>query len=174
MRKLGCFGLVLFLAAAVTLAASAGEEAAQDAQKAFERLKGLVGNWEATTPQGTKVSQVYELTAGGSALVERFIDQSADWQTMVTVYYLDADRLLLTHYCAANNQPRMLATHYHPGTGRLEFDFLDATNLPDVNTGHMHQVLFQFTDHDHFTTEWTFWREGKPEFTEVLHFNRKQ
>ena len=41
-----------------------------DAGAAFSKLKTLVGEWTADTQMG-KARLVYELTAGGTALVER-------------------------------------------------------------------------------------------------------
>src|SRR5579863_8610060 len=75
-----------------------------DAAAAFARLKTLVGEWEANRPDG-KVRLAYELTGGGSALVERQAEEKMP--AMMTVYHLDGDRLILTHYCMAGNQPRM-------------------------------------------------------------------
>jgi len=43
---------------------------------------------------------------GGTAVLERFTHPgSGGPQTMLTVYHLDGDDLLLTHYCVAGNQP---------------------------------------------------------------------
>ena len=42
----------------------------QTAAQAFEKLKELAGRWQATTAKG-KVSTTFELTSGGSAVLER-------------------------------------------------------------------------------------------------------
>lgn len=91
---------------------------------------------------------------------------------METVYHLDGSRLLLTHYCMAGNQPRLEAKSFNPDKGELQFRFLDATNLATPNAGHMHDVLIRFVDNNHFETEWQFYENGKPKFTEKAQYTR--
>src|SRR5579862_8715974 len=123
--------LITGLAALVTLQGadpkvSNGSEAAA----AFARLKTMGGEWQANTPDG-KARLTYELTGGGSALVER---ESADnMPGMMTVYHLDGNRVILTHYCMAGNQPRMQAGGINPETSEIQFQFLDVTNLASPN-----------------------------------------
>ena len=129
------------LAAGTALAASPKSENAAG-PAAYARLKTLVGEWEADTDMG-KAHVTYELIAGGTSLVER---ESADkMPAMLTVYHLDGDRLLLTHYCMAGNQPRMQARAFNPDTGEVDFRFLDATNLATPDAGHMHNVTLRFS-----------------------------
>ncbi len=117
--------------ATVLLAAAAAQAAGPKSEiapgpAAYARLKTLVGDWEATTDMG-KAHVSYELIAGGTSLVER--ESGEKMPAMLTVYYLDGDRLLLTHYCMAGNQPRMQARAFNAETGEVDFQFLDATNL---------------------------------------------
>ncbi len=109
---------------------------------AFEKLKTLVGHWEATTDKGP-ASVTYELVSDGTALLERE-DMSGHEGNMITVYHLDGDRLVLTHYCKAGNQPRMQAQPFDPKSNEMHFDFVGATNLSSSGAGHMHQVLIRF------------------------------
>jgi hypothetical protein len=140
-----------------------------DSQAAFSRLKLLVGEWETEGSMG-KVHVSYELIAGGTALVER--DSGDKMSPMLTVYYLDGDRLLLTHYCMAGNQPRMLAKHFDTATGELDFQFLDATNLPDPNAGHMRNAKLRVVDDHHYTAEWQFYENGKLKMSEIEQYTR--
>jgi hypothetical protein len=84
--------------------------------------------------------------------------------------HLDGDRLLMTHYCGAGNQPRMKAT-LAPDSKSIAFDFLDATNLASADAGHMHHVVFSIPDADHHTEEWTFLDHGK-EMKELFTLQR--
>src|SRR4051794_29447205 len=68
---------------------------------AFERLRTLVGQWQGEGEGDERLT--YELVAGGTALLER--ETAANRPEMLTVYHLDGNRLLLTHYCMAGNQP---------------------------------------------------------------------
>jgi hypothetical protein len=165
------FFLVAALIAASTAlsAAESKPNSSTNADAAFARLKTLVGEWEANTNSG-KVHLSYELVSGDTALLER--DSSEKMPTMVTVYYVDGGRLLLTHYCMAGNQPRMQAKLLNLDTGELEFQFLDATNLASPSAGHMHNAKIRIVDNTHFVSEWQFYENGKPKFSETAQYTR--
>ena len=157
-----------------TLAVRAGLPPTEGtAEAGWEKLKALQGRWETTTPDGKKAWLTIELVANGTALMEREeVPGDAERSNMVTMYHLDRDRLILTHYCMANNQPRMRAAAYDPETRTLTFEFLDATNLKTPDDGHMRRVVFRFVDNDHFTSQWTFFKDQKPVFDEEFKYAR--
>jgi hypothetical protein len=165
----------LLLLSAVLLAESTQNAHAQqlspasEATAAFARLKTLAGEWQADTKQG-KAHLSYELVAGGSALLER--ESIEGMPPMLTVYYLDGDRLLLTHYCMAGNQPRLQERRFDPATGDIEFAFLDATNLANPSAGHMHNAKIHLIDRNHLASEWQFYEDGKPKLTETAQYTR--
>ena len=167
----------LLLLSAVLLAEAAQNATAQqppqpnDATSAFARLKTLTGEWQADTKEG-KARISYELVAGGTALLER--ETMEGMPPMLTVYYVDGDRLLLTHYCMAGNQPRMQEQRFDSNTGEIEFAFLDATNLANPGAGHMHNAKIRLIDHNHLVSEWQFYQDGKPKFTETAQYSRIQ
>jgi hypothetical protein len=140
-----------------------------NADGAFAKLKTLVGTWEAKSSKGKAVS-TYELVANGTALVEHI--QVPGESQMLTVYHVDGDRLLLTHYCTAGNQPELQAEAYDPASNQLTFNFLRAGNLPDKNAGHMHSAVLKFTGDDSFTANWSFQQGGKIRFVESLPYTR--
>jgi hypothetical protein len=140
-----------------------------DAAAAFARLKGLVGEWEANTDVG-KARLIYELTGGGSAVVER--ESAENMPPMMTVYHLDGNRLVLTHYCMAGNQPRMEARSFDPATREIRFRFLDATGLTSPGAGHMHNSTIRLMDADHIESEWQFFENGQPKMTEKFQYKR--
>jgi hypothetical protein len=147
----------------------AADKQATNADAAFAKLKTLVGTWEAETERGKAVS-TYELVANGTALVEH-VSVPGD-NEMLTVYHLDGDHLVLTHYCSAGNQPRMQAKAYDPAAGQLVFDFTGGGNLSDHNAGHMHSAVVKFVNDKEYTADWTFQQEGKPRFVESLRYRR--
>jgi len=169
MKKL-LFSAAALLVSLIPFAASSKPEAGVDTKAAFARLRSLVGEWQADTSMG-KSHLTYELTGGGTALVER--ETIADhMHAMETVYYPDGDRLLLTHYCIAGNQPRMQARTFNAETGELKFEFLDATNLASPAAGHMHNATFRFVDASHLVQEWQFFENGKLKQTENFQYTR--
>lgn len=90
----------------------------------------------------------------------------------ITVYHLDGDRLLLTHYCMLNNQPRMQARDFNPESSELRFEFLDITNLKAPGGGHMHNAILRFVDDNHFVSEWDFYENGQRKSTETFKYTR--
>ena len=138
------------------------------AQKSFDLLKTLEGNWERTNFQGQMIQVSFRSTAGGSALMSEIHGQGPE--DMITMFHMDGDRLLMTHYCGAGNQPRMKGT-LSPDGKSVVFDFIDATNLASPNAGHMHHVVFSVPDANHHTEEWTFLDHGK-EMKELFALQR--
>lgn len=161
--------LIVNLLAAIAVQGAGPDSQHSAGPAAFTRLKTLVGDWEADTQMG-RVHLNYELIAGGTAIVEH--EAGEKMPAMLTVYHLDGDRLLLTHYCMAGNQPRMQAQSFDPESGELEFQFLDATNLSGAGAGHMHNARVRFIDNSHFAAAWDFYENGKLKFTETAQYTR--
>lgn len=143
-------------------------------QPAFEQVKKLAGEWvplDKDGKPGDKVSHIFRVTAAGSAVVENLFPGTN--HEMVTVYHLDDDDLMLTHYCAAGNQPRMKAQR--GGDGRkLVFDFAGATNLKSDKDMHMHAQTIVFLEEDRIRVEYQGRKDGKPEAPLVLNLARKK
>jgi hypothetical protein len=78
-----------------------------DAQKSFDKLKTLAGSWEGTF-EGAPVHVTLRVTSMGNAIVHEM--KGSGPEDPITMFYVDGDRLLLTHYCDAGNRPRMLGT----------------------------------------------------------------
>jgi hypothetical protein len=150
------------------LAASSWAQSA--AQTSFAEIKTLAGTWEGKAAQGMPVKVSFRETAGGSAVMSEILGHGAE--DMITMFYLDGpDKLLLTHYCSAGNQPRMQAAA-SPDGKTLTFNFLDSTNLPSLEDGHMRRVVIAMLGPDHHTEEWTFTDHGK-EVKEFFDLYRK-
>jgi hypothetical protein len=121
-----------------------------DAQKSFDQLKALAGSWEGSL-DGRPLHVSLRVTSTGNALMHEMKGAGPD--DPITMFHLDGDRLLLTHYCDAGNQPRMVATT-SPDGKTIVFNFLEATNLLSTQMGHMQRVTFTFIDPDHHTEKW--------------------
>ncbi|HMD85897.1 MAG TPA: hypothetical protein VKO18_14475 [Terriglobia bacterium] len=160
--------LVLFLA---LIAVAAVGLAASKSQPAFDKIKSLVGNWEGKGPGGGPAHINYKLVSGGTAVMESILESSE--AQMVTLYYLDGDHLMMTHYCMANNQPRMRADASTSSASAIKFTFVDATNLSGPDAGHMHAHSIIWKDADHVTQQWT-WREKGQEKVESFELARQK
>jgi hypothetical protein len=154
-----------------TLAFSQTDAAKADAQKTFDQMKTLAGTWQGgvtTVPpmaemgSGTEVKVSMRVTSRGNALVHEMKgagdgDDPAKFDHPVTMFYVDSDRLLLTHYCDAGNRPRMAARVSADGK-TVDFDFVDVAG--SVQYGHMEHAVFTIIDANHHTEDWTFMMPG--------------
>lgn len=137
----------------------------------FDVMKRLVGTWEMKTEEGV-VSIRYDIVSEGTALMET-MSHTGGKAAMVTVYHPDGDQLMMTHFCGANNQPRMRCAKPAADGKSLPFEYVDCSNLPTPETGHMHGLVITLDDADHLTHEWT-WMEGGKSGTETFRCERKK
>ena len=159
-----------FLFAATAVAGGPGGRARDevDAHAAFSRLKTLAGEWNVESARGQGHSR-FEVIANESVIVERFTEPGA--QEMLTAYHLDGNQLVLTHYCVAGNQPRMVAEKFDPPSGELDFAFAGGSNI-SPGAGHMHDASFQLVSSDHFSAKWDFVEADKVKFSEEVRYTR--
>jgi len=169
MRKALLF-MMLFVVPMSLTADNLNASDSSSAAAGFQRLKALAGAWQVTGNMG-KAEATYEIVANGSTVLERFTIDGAS-SPMITAYHLNGDKLELTHYCMAGNQPSMVAKGIDPATGEIVFDFVSVTNLSDPNGKYMHNATYKLVDNDRFTTAWTLYENGKPKLTETSHYTR--
>ena len=153
--------LLFVLTTSVALAASS-------AQKSFDELKSLDGSWEGKSSGGQPVQIDYRVTSNGSALMSEIKGK----EDMISMFNLDGGRLLMVHYCAVGNQPRMVGSSSADGK-TITFDFLDATNLASPDSGHMNRLIVSIIDPNHHTEEWIYNGQGK-EMKQVFDMWRKK
>ena len=163
MKRFGSFLLTLVVLSGLPRLASSETKAGPG----FEQLRSLVGEWRGRDGEGKLVEVSYGLTAGSTAVMETL--KMADGLSMVTIYHPHSEKLMMTHYCILNNQPRMQAA----GDGSLTFSLVDATNLSSPNAPHMRKLVLSFPDKDHLKHEWTLRASGQDK-TEVFNFERSK
>ena len=137
-----------------------------DAHKTFDMLKGMEGNWVGKNSQGQALEVSFRMTAGGSALMSEIHGHGPE--NMITMFHMDGDRLVMTHYCGTGNQPRMKVVAADAKS--VSFEFFDGTNI-GPGDGHMQHVTFTQSDANHHTEEWIFLDKGK-EMKEVFVLER--
>ena len=169
---LGMFPIALATFALIVGSGLAGPSMApMKATPEFEKVASLVGEWQGKSPDGKIANVSYALVSDSSALMERLA--IAGESEMVTMYYPDGDRLMMTHYCSAHNQPRMRSEKASGEIKKIAFDLVDVTNLSAPDAGHMKKLVLTFPDQDHFSQEWTWTEKGK-DGTVVIQFERKK
>jgi hypothetical protein len=154
MLRISC--LVALLAITLTLAARADDAASS----AFERLKALAGSWqsEARDEQGNPQQEIeFKVVAQGSAVVETMFPGKP--YEMVNVYTLDGDRILITHYCAGGNQPRMAAPAASGAV--IEFKVVDVTGLKDPAQSYMGSLKLDLSDPAVVVANWATIKQGE-------------
>jgi hypothetical protein len=128
----------------------------------LERLKKLAGTWVAADSDGKPTDQivsVIKVTAAGSAVHETLFPGQP--HEMVSVYHRDGDDLVMTHFCALGNQPRMKADPKSPAN-QIHFKFAGGSNIDPAKDMHMHEGTITFIDEDHIEFSGVCWEGGKP------------
>ena len=146
-------GVMALVAGAASLAADKTKS-----EEAFDRLASLKGEWKGEQ-EGAKISVSYTLTANGSALMEEFRPESGP--VMITMFTVDGDHLIATHYCSAKNQPQMVTSAITDVQKPLAFSLARITGLKSPDDWHNTGLTVIQDDNDYLTQEWTYQSKGK-------------
>jgi hypothetical protein len=138
----------------------------------MDKMKALVGSWEGTMKENGKdmpATSNFKMVSGNSVLMNTLGEGSP--YEMITMIHPDQKDVMLTHYCAANNQPTM---KYVAGAkaNEFKFEFTSGTNI-GPNDGHMQRVVYTIVDANHHFEDWTYIDQGK-ESTSRFDLHRKK
>jgi hypothetical protein len=153
---------------AVVLAASAPAADKTNSEQAFERLALLQGEWQGVA-DGVNTTLIYTLTANGSTLMEQCRPEKG--HEMITMFTVDGDHLIATHYCSAKNQPQMATSAITDVQKPLVFLLVSVTGLKSPDDFHNTGLTVIQEDNDHLTQEWLYDAKGKSG-KNVFHFTR--
>ncbi len=130
-----------------------GEAAKPTASSAFEKIKSLAGKHDANMMaiDGQKTIVEYRVSANGSAVFETMF--SGEPHEMITVYTVDGDAVLATHYCSGGNQPVMRLNAAKSNANELVFDFVSITGT--VTPNHINGVAFTFGEGGRVEEAWS-------------------
>jgi hypothetical protein len=156
MKRNVLFGLVGVAFVAMASAALAGDKT--KSEQAFDRLTSLKGEWNGEI-DGVNTTLIYTLTANGSALVEQCRPEKGS--EMITMFTVDGDHLIATHYCSARNQPQMETPAITDVQKPLEFSLVRVTGLKSPDDFHNTGLTVIQDDNDHLTQEWSYQHKGK-------------
>jgi len=166
MKRTLLFGSVGIMALVVASPALAADKT--KSEKAFDRLTSLKGEWQGE-PDGVKTTLIYTLTADGSVLMEQCRPEGG--AEMITMFTVDGDHLIATHYCAAKNQPQMVTSAITDAQKPLAFSLARITGLKSPDDFHNTGLTVIQEDNDHLTQEWTYQFKSKSG-KNVFHFTR--
>jgi len=140
------------------------------ARLAFGRFAALEGRWLGQSTAGWEEEIEVRVIAQGSVVMFTSFDAHPG-ETMVTMVSLDGERLVLTHYCVAGNQPRLEATNISADGRRVELTFVDAGNLASRDHGHMDSAVYELGD-DRYSSRWTWYQDGEERWMEKIESRR--
>ncbi|MEE2776659.1 MAG: hypothetical protein VYE73_07840 [Acidobacteriota bacterium] len=171
-----CVVLALVLVPMAALAEPAAadvtmpEAVVYDAESALALFRSLAGDWDADSPDrqhGSYPAANFRVVAAGSTVIETVLQGQEN--EMESVFHIDGDNLLLTHYCALQNAP-VLRFEPTEEPGLVKFVFHGGTNFDPAVDAHFHAGTFKVIDAD--TVESTFivhaGGEAQPEGRSVL------
>ncbi len=183
MKRAMVFAAALALGAGSALAQTGQPKAATgspetivyDAASAMAFLTSTSGVWgsggaaqheHGAAQPGSVVS--VKTKAQGSAVVHTYAAGTPG--EMETVFHMDGDKLLLTHYCALQNAP-VLRFEKSNKPGELKFVFHGGTNFDAKVDAHLHESTFQIINKDTIEQRSTVFANDKanPELKTVLH-----
>ena len=129
------------------------------AQKAFEKLKTLAGSWEGTV-MGIPINFTIRAASSGTAILHEGNTEKGVPNHEITMFYVEGDRLLATHYCDAGNRVRWEGK-MSPDGKTIEFSFLDVAG--STKGGLLKCMMFTMIDANKHVVEFTFiMPNGKP------------
>jgi hypothetical protein len=146
-----------------------------DADSAFEFLKTLVGDWERAHGDhqhgGSSRAVTFKVTAAGSSVMETIYP--GDPNEMITMYHMDGNDLLLTHYCALQNAP-VMKFEKTGKPGEIKFAFFGGTNFDPKVDMHAHEGTFRVKDADTIESTFVTFSDGKENSKVSGTLKRKQ
>ena len=130
-----------------------------DAQKAFEKMKTLTGSWDGTV-MSIPINFTIRAASSGTAILHEGNTEKGVPNHEITMFYVEGDRLLATHYCDAGNRSNMEGKMSADGKS-VEFNFLDVGG--STKGGLVKRMMFTMIDANKHVVEFTFiMPNGKP------------
>ena len=166
--------ILLFVSAVLVMAtAMSGQPAPSETSEsaaAFKQLASLAGEWQAIQ-DGVPIKETYTLTANGAALMSE--TKPANSEAMITMFTVDGDHLIATHYCVAGNQPQMVTGVPGDLEKGVTFSLGRVTGMKTPDDWHNTGLTVTLDDRDHMTQRWTYLYKGKTGTT-IFHYARKK
>lgn len=152
---------------------AAGKASDHDRALLLDQIKSLEGEWTMPGEDGKPVvASIFTVSSNGSVVREIMFPGSP--HEMTNVYHMDGSDLIMTHYCAMGNQPRMRGDATRQGEVALKFD--SVTNLSSPEEAYMGDLKIVIKDADHVEQHWTNYKNGKPgtDHNPVFELTRKK
>jgi hypothetical protein len=166
----------VFAATVLVAVAASARPAPPAAPSALERLRALEGEWSgpATWEAAGKPGQVefsvrYRTTSGGHAVEETMMPGTPG--EMVSMYVVEADTVVLTHYCNSGRHPRMTREASNDPDA---FVFRCRGGTFDEAESHMHTARLRIAAPDRLEGSWSSVKAGQVEWVATATLTRKR
>lgn len=124
-----------------------------EAQKAFNQLKTLSGSWQGSI-MNIPIDFTIRTVSGGTTIMQEGITTKGPTPDHeITLFYVEGDRLLATHYCDANNRVNLEGKMSADGKS-VEFSFIDIHG--STKGGYVRRLRLSMTDADKHIEQFTF------------------
>jgi hypothetical protein len=131
-----------------------------EAKKAFATLKTLIGSWQGTIMDIPISFSIRAVSSGTAILHEGHTSKEGPPKHEITMFYVDGDRLLATHYCDGGNRARFEGK-LSPDGKAIEFSFLEVAG--STRGGYLKDMVLTTIDADRHGVAFTFvMPDGKP------------
>jgi len=140
-------------------AANAHAAEKMTAADAFAKLKALDGKWSGhiMKTDGPATTVQYRVRSGGSVVEETLFGGTPD--EMFTLYTVEGNDLVATHYCSGGNQPTMKLNLAKSTTSELVFGF----GMLHGAGAHIHHGTIRFDSADKVVADWRWVDEAGKE-----------
>ena len=124
-----------------------------EAKKMFNQMKTQAGSWQGTI-MDIPINLTIRVTSSGTAILhEAHTEKAGPPKHEVTMFYVEGDRLLATHYCDAGNRAR-LEGKMSPDGQKSEFSFVDVAG--STKGGLVKRMVITTVDANKFVLDFTF------------------
>ncbi|MBX2846845.1 MAG: hypothetical protein KTR16_00880 [Acidiferrobacterales bacterium] len=142
----------------------------QSQAELFEQLKSFIGTYNVKS-EGSDSLVFYKLIARGSVLMETWYANTDNEE--ITLFHMDNDKLVATHYCGIGTQVTMgLEASNNKGALNFDFRFKSATNLASINARHNSGFTYTFSDSQEVVRE-EIWKNGDETSSSFLTLIKK-
>lgn len=131
-----------------------------EGKKAFEKLKTMSGSWQGKI-MDIPITFTIRAASSRTAIVhEAHTPGGGPPNNEITMFYIDGDRLLATHYCDAGNRSHLEGKLTSDGKG-VDFNLVEL--IGSKRGGFLQRLTFTVVDADRHVAELTFVQpDGKP------------
>ncbi|MFK8015988.1 MAG: hypothetical protein AB8G17_11180 [Gammaproteobacteria bacterium] len=131
----------------------------------FDKMKALVGEYQEVADADESARVSYQLISNGSALTETW--NMASGKKELTVFHMDQDELVATHYCAANIQSTMALSSLSED-GVYNFRLRSISNLPSAESPHNSGFGYRFSDDKEIFRNEIWSRAGEESVSDLM------